>query len=40
MLFALDNPQEPYEANKPIKRNRQIREVDIEVTRAETRKRK
>jgi hypothetical protein len=40
MLFALDNPQEPYEADKPIKRNRQIRSVDIEVTRAETRKRK
>ncbi|MEA2915360.1 MAG: hypothetical protein QOJ15_7441 [Bradyrhizobium sp.] len=40
MLFALDNPQEPYEANKPIKRNRQIRAVDIEVTRAEARKRK
>jgi Restriction endonuclease len=40
MLFALDNPQEPYEADKPIKRNRQIRAVDIEVTRAETRKRK
>lgn len=39
MLFALDNPQERYLADKP-KGNRQIRVVDIEVTRAETRKRK
>jgi DNA modification methylase len=40
MLFALERSQEGYEAKKPIKRNRQIRVVDIEVTRADTRKRK
>jgi DNA modification methylase len=40
MLFALERSQEGYEAKKPIKRNRQIRIVDIEVTRADTRKRK
>ncbi len=33
MLFALDNPQEPYEAAKQAKRGRQIRAVDIEVVR-------
>jgi hypothetical protein len=39
MLFALENPQVRYEAEKPVRRSRQIRSVDIEVTRAD-RKRK
>lgn len=38
MLFALDNPKEG--TAKPIKRSRQIRPVEIEVTRAGSRKRK
>ncbi|HEV7600646.1 MAG TPA: DNA methyltransferase [Bradyrhizobium sp.] len=38
MLFALDNTKEG--TAKPIKRNRQIRPVEIEVTRAGSRKRK
>jgi DNA modification methylase len=31
MLLALENPQTPYQADKPRKRGRQIRPVDIEV---------
>jgi DNA modification methylase len=40
MLLALENPQAPYEANKPSKRGRQIRPVDIEVIRPDKRKTK
>lgn len=40
MLLALDNPQAPFEAEKPRKRGRQIRLVDIEVVRPDSTGRK
>jgi hypothetical protein len=40
MLLALDNPQTPYEEEKPRKRGRQIRPVDIEVIRPDAPHRK
>jgi DNA modification methylase len=40
MLFALDNPQVPFEGEKPRKRGRQIRPVDIEVVRPDSTGRK
>jgi DNA modification methylase len=40
MLLALENPQAPFEADKPSKRGRQIRPVDIEVIRPDRRKTK
>jgi hypothetical protein len=40
MLFALENPQAAYEAEKPRRHNRQIRDVVIEVMRPDTFRRK
>ena len=40
MLLAMENPQAHYEAEVPNKRNRQIRAVNIEVTRPDSIRRK